>query len=147
MAFKLHSQLAADCFDLGEFDLCRLLLMNDSRYSWVILVPQRDKLTEIFQLNELDQIQLAKESTYLSKKMADVFSADKMNIASLGNVVPQLHIHHVVRYKKDPAWPAPIWGFGNAIKYEVKELELIKIKVEGIMAGFRSKGRLRRFRY
>ncbi|MFK8067313.1 MAG: HIT domain-containing protein [Gammaproteobacteria bacterium] len=136
MTFKLHPQLAADCFDLGELKLCRLLLMNDNRYPWIILVPQRNNITEIFQLAESDQIQLAKESIYLSRKMADVFSADKMNVAALGNVVSQLHIHHVVRYETDTAWPAPIWGLGEAIEYEVEKFDLIKSKVESIFNGF-----------
>lgn len=130
MSFELHPQLAADCFDLGEFDLCRLLLMNDSRYPWIILVPQRSEMSEIFQLNNSDQIQLAKESSYLLQKMAEIFDADKMNVAALGNVVPQLHIHHVARYKTDHAWPTPIWGVGDAIKYETEELELIRSKME-----------------
>ncbi len=110
--------------------------MNDSRYPWCILVPQRSDMTEIFQLSEADQNQLNKESIYLSQKLAETFSADKMNIAALGNVVPQLHIHHVVRYKNDHTWPAPIWGVGEAVKYEQAELDQVKTKGEKILISF-----------
>ncbi len=138
MIFEIHHQLGNDCFDLGELELCRLLLMNDSRYPWFILVPQRPDISEIYQLSEPDQIQLSKESIYLSKKLAEEFSADKMNIAALGNVVPQLHVHHVVRYKNDHAWPAPIWGVGDAVKYESTDLDQLKTKVEKILASLKS---------
>ena len=134
--FVIHPQLQNDCIDLGSFDLCRLLLMNDRRYPWCILVPQRSDITEIFQLSTADQIQLNKESIYLSQKLAETFSADKMNIAALGNVVSQLHIHHVVRYKNDQSWPAPIWGVGDAVKYESTNLDQMKTKAEKILISF-----------
>lgn len=108
--FKLHRQLAQDCFELGSFPLCRLLLMNDSNYPWFILVPQREGIHEIHQLAAADQQQLLRESSELARMLAKVFDADKLNIAALGNVVPQLHIHHIVRYRNDPAWPSPVWG-------------------------------------
>lgn len=107
---NLHPQLEKDCFVLGSFSLCQLLLMNDATYPWFILVPQRDNISEIHQLNEQDQLQLMRESSHLSRVLSEVFNADKMNIAALGNIVPQLHIHHVVRYRDDAAWPAPVWG-------------------------------------
>jgi diadenosine tetraphosphate (Ap4A) HIT family hydrolase len=106
----LHPQLEKDCLLIGRFTLCRLLLMRDANYPWFILVPDREGITEIFQLNEEDQVQLLRESSQLSTVLVDGFHADKLNIAALGNVVPQLHVHHVVRYRDDPAWPAPVWG-------------------------------------
>jgi len=136
MTFKISPQLRNDCYDLGELELCRLLLTNDSRYPWFILVPQRVGISEIYQLSEIDQIQLNKESVYLSQKLAKAFSADKMNVAALGNVVPQLHIHHVVRYRDDQAWPAPIWGFGDTVKYEPIELDQVKAKIRKILTDF-----------
>ncbi len=136
MTFKIHPQLENDCLNLGKLDLCQLLLMNDSRYPWFILVPQRSEITEIYQLSETDQTQLNKESVYLSQKLAQVFSANKINIAALGNVVPQLHIHLIVRYKEDHAWPAPVWGVGDTIKYEQVELDQIKTTVEKILTCF-----------
>jgi diadenosine tetraphosphate (Ap4A) HIT family hydrolase len=106
----LHPQLQKDCLLVGRFPLCRLLLMHDANYPWFILVPDREGISEIFQLSEEDQIQLLRESSLLSAVLVERFHADKLNIAALGNVVPQLHIHHVVRYRDDPAWPAPVWG-------------------------------------
>lgn len=108
--FSLHPQLLADCVEIGRFPLCRLLLMKDGNYPWFILVPEREDVTEIFQLDEQDRQQLLDESCHLAEVLKDVFAADKLNIAALGNMVSQLHLHHVVRYRSDVAWPAPVWG-------------------------------------
>jgi diadenosine tetraphosphate (Ap4A) HIT family hydrolase len=108
--FKLHPQLATDCIELGDFPLSKLLMMNDAQYPWFVLVPRVEGITEIFQLNEADQQRLWRESTLISRLLSEVFAADKMNVAALGNVVSQLHVHHVVRYRNDAAWPAPVWG-------------------------------------
>ncbi|QFY42309.1 HIT domain-containing protein [Candidatus Methylospira mobilis] len=116
-AFELHPQLAADCFELGQFPLCRLLLMNESRYPWFILVPQRPELTEIHQLADDDQRRLIQESSVLARALERVFKADKLNIAAIGNVVPQLHLHHIARYRHDAAWPAPVWGKFQPLPY------------------------------
>ena len=95
--------------------------MKDSNYPWFILVPDRDDITEIHQLNETDQQQLISESSALSSIIGKRFNADKINIAALGNLVPQLHIHHIVRYKNDAAWPAPVWGKLPAKAYTEEE--------------------------
>jgi len=108
--FELHPRLAADTFVLGDFPLCRLLLMNDAQYPWFILVPRRDGAREIYLLDEADQQQLLRESVHLSRALMEAFRGDKLNVAALGNVVPQLHVHHIVRYKSDAAWPAPAFG-------------------------------------
>jgi diadenosine tetraphosphate (Ap4A) HIT family hydrolase len=108
--FALHPRLAADTFVLGDFPLCRLLLMNDAQYPWFILVPRRAGAREIYLLEEPDQARLLRESAALSRAAMDAFAGDKLNVAALGNVVPQLHLHHVVRHAADPAWPAPVWG-------------------------------------
>ena len=108
--FTLHPQLANDTFTLGRFELSLLLLMNDSHYPWCILVPQRGDVSEIYQLDQDDQRQLLRESSVLGEAMMRAFRGDKLNIAALGNVVPQLHVHHVVRFRHDAAWPAPVWG-------------------------------------
>jgi len=84
--------------------------MKDSNYPWLILVPDREDITEIYQLSKTDQQQLISESSTLSRIIDKQFNADKINIAALGNLVPQLHIHHIVRYKTDASWPAPVWG-------------------------------------
>jgi len=104
--------------------------MNDNQFPWVILVPERENITEIHQLSEHDQQQLMRESCHIAKQLATLFKADKMNIAALGNMVPQLHIHHVVRYKTDPAWPAPIWGKFNTVAYTDDALEVIRNKLK-----------------
>jgi len=110
MAFELHPRLSQDCFELGSLKLCRLLLMNDSQYPWFVLVPQHEGVREIYELSELDQFELMRESSRLSRAMVRLFNPDKLNIAALGNIVPQLHLHHIARFVTDPAWPAPVWG-------------------------------------
>ncbi|MFZ1387676.1 MAG: HIT domain-containing protein [Thiolinea sp.] len=109
-AFELHPQLAADTFLVGHLPLCRLLLMNESRYPWLILVPERADMSEIHQLAAADRAQVWEESDLVSRQLMQLFKADKLNIAALGNVVPQLHLHHIARFKTDAAWPAPVWG-------------------------------------
>ena len=131
--FTLHPRLAADCIELGELELSRLLLLNDSRYHWCVLVPRRLDLTEIYQLSDAEQVQLTRESSKLSQFLAETYSADKMNMGALGNLVPQLHIHHIVRYRDDPAWPGPVWGVGEAQPYAEQELaEAVKIIKAGM---------------
>ena len=120
--FELHSQLQADCVVVGDFPLCRLLLLNDRQYPWFILVPRRDALREVFELSVEDRAQFHLESDVLAQVLNDAFAADKMNIAALGNMVSQLHVHHMVRYRQDPAWPAPVWGKLPAIPYAGDEL-------------------------
>ncbi len=124
--FSLHPQLANDCFELAEFPLCKLLLCNDSAYPWFILVPKVDAITDIYQLDWQQQQQLLNESSLLSELLMQVFSGDKMNVAALGNVVGQLHVHHVVRYKKDASWPKPIWGQQALIPYTNEQLVSLK---------------------
>lgn len=122
----LHPQLEKDCIVLGEFTLCSLLLLNDANYPWFILVPNRDSVSEIHQLPEPDQQQLLAESMFFCHCLEEVFHADKLNIAALGNVVPQLHIHHIVRYKNDVSWPAPVWGAVAAIAYSKAQIDTIR---------------------
>jgi diadenosine tetraphosphate (Ap4A) HIT family hydrolase len=123
--FALHPRLEEDCITLGRFALCRLLLMNDSHYPWFILVPEKPDLIEIYQLSKNERIALAEESSFLAENLASLYRADKMNIAAIGNLVPQLHIHHIVRYKNDPAWPAPVWGKFDRLPYSENRIEEI----------------------
>ncbi|PPD44708.1 MAG: HIT family protein [Methylobacter sp.] len=122
MAFQLHPRLREDCIPVGNFDLCQLLLMNDSQYPWFILVPQVDGLRELYELSKAQQQVFMEESSYLAEQLAVLYQADKMNIAAIGNLVPQLHIHHIVRYQTDRAWPAPVWGKFAAIPYGDAEI-------------------------
>ncbi|WP_317929106.1 HIT domain-containing protein [Halioxenophilus sp. WMMB6] len=120
--FKLDAALVSDTVLIGHFPLSLVLLHKDANYPWCILVPQRASIKEIYQLDEEDQIQLLRESCTLSETMVSMFDPDKMNIAALGNMVPQLHIHHVARFKTDGAWPNPIWGTQPAQAYEGEAL-------------------------
>lgn len=122
---EIHPQLLKDCQLIGRFPLCHLLLMLDANYPWFILVPDRDDISEIYQLSEADQQQLLQESSQLAEALMKLFQGDKMNIAALGNIVSQCHIHHVVRYETDIAWPAPIWGKNPAKPYTDEAITLI----------------------
>ena len=115
--FKLDPQLEADTFLIGMTPLSRIVLMNDCRYPWLILVPERPDITEPFELNEADQRTLWQESMTLGKLMKTLFEAQKLNIAALGNQVAQLHVHHIARFRTDVAWPRPVWGVGAAEPY------------------------------
>jgi diadenosine tetraphosphate (Ap4A) HIT family hydrolase len=126
MTFILQPRLKQDCIELGRFQLCLLLLMNDNQYPWFILVPEKPEISEIYQLNKSDRILMIEESSYLSEKLAQIYDADKMNIASLGNIVSQLHIHHIVRYQTDKTWPGPVWGKLDPIPYAPSEIATIK---------------------
>ncbi len=95
---------------MGRFPLCHLLLSRDANYPWCILVPDRDGVSEIHRLTDADQQQLLRESSQLARVLEIACAPDKLNIAALGNIVPQLHLHHIARYRNDPAWPAPVWG-------------------------------------
>ncbi len=123
MTYLLHPRLHEDCIVLGRFNLCQLLMMNDCRYPWFILVPMQEGISEIYQLSKEDQQTLLAESSFLSEQIMMHFKADKLNIAALGNIVPQLHVHHVLRYAADPAWPAPVWGYGEAVPYGDEEMK------------------------
>ena len=111
--------------------------MKDSNYPWFILVPDRENITEIHQLNESDQQQLIAESSTLARIIDKQFNADKINIAALGNLVSQLHIHHIVRYKTDAAWPSPVWGKIPAKPYSDEETKQLIARLQpGLSAGF-----------
>ena len=118
MGFELDAQLANDTVELGQLGLSRVLLMKDANYPWIILVPERLAITELYELDEDDQLTLMSEITALTQGMKQIFSADKMNVANLGNMVPQLHIHLIARFKNDPAWPGPVWGAVERKAYE-----------------------------
>ena len=121
--FELHPRLAEDAVVIGRFSLSLLLLSKDANYPWCILVPQRGDIYEIYHLDEKDQLQLIRESCRLAEVMTSLFDADKMNVAALGNVVRQLHVHHIARFTDDVAWPQPIWGKVPAKAYEPQVFE------------------------
>ena len=128
--FTLHSQLAADTYVLGRLPLSLVLLAKDANYPWCILVPQREGVREIHHLSLEDRSQLLVESCQLAEVMEALFTPIKMNVAALGNRVPQLHLHHVARFEEDSAWPKPIWGAVASLEYKESEwqrrVELLK---------------------
>ena len=119
---------------MGDFPLCRLLLMNDRQYPWFILVPKREAVSELFQLDQSDQQLLWQETTQLAETLKDTLAADKMNIATLGNMVGQLHMHVIVRRKDDVAWPAPVWGKHPAQPYTSEEVQAMRDKLRSVLS-------------
>lgn len=122
--FTLNAKLKADSIFVKAFKLSDLLLMNDNRFPWFILVPRRENISELFELKIEDQQRLWKEIITISDWAKKHFAADKMNVAALGNVVSQLHVHIVCRKIGDPAWPKPVWGQGEPIPYSRSSVEL-----------------------
>ena len=131
--FELDPWLAADTFLVGATSLSQVLLMNDARYPWLILVPQQGDITEPFELSEADQAQLWQESMRLGQAIKAHFAADKINIAALGNQVAQLHVHHIVRFHVDAAWPGPVWGVGSAVAYEEAAAERLMEDLRSVL--------------
>jgi diadenosine tetraphosphate (Ap4A) HIT family hydrolase len=121
--WELHPQLAGDTVAVGDLPLTRLLVNRDANYPWLILVPRRAGLTEIIDLGAADQVQLFDEITQAARVLRTVTACDKLNIAAIGNVVSQLHIHVVARRRTDASWPRPVWGTVPAGAYEPAELD------------------------
>ena len=131
--FVLDPRLQQDTLPVGDFSLCRLLLMNDANYPWFVLVPRREEVCELFQLDADDQQALWQETTMLAETLKDAFGADKMNIATLGNVVGQLHMHVIARRRDDAAWPAPVWGRLPAQPYSDEQVLAIKDRLRLVL--------------
>lgn len=135
MDFQLHPRLKQDCINIGKLRLCRVLLMNDQHYPWFILVPEIAEITEIYQLKKADQIQLVEESSLMAETIMQQFSADKINIATIGNKVPQLHVHHIARYQTDIAWPAPVWGKVDSVSYSPQQEKALLTQMKKALQG------------
>ncbi|MEP6831673.1 MAG: HIT domain-containing protein [Rhizomicrobium sp.] len=118
MTFSVHPRLEADSFFIADWPLCRVLLMNDTRYPWLILVPRRDDMTEWMDLTIEDRALLTEEIARAGGAVRGLPSVTKVNIGALGNLVPQLHVHILGRHSGDPAGPGPVWGHSAAIPYE-----------------------------
>lgn len=133
--FNLAPELKRDTEQLTSINghslsLCYMGIMNDKRYPWLILVPQKNNLTEIIDLTASDRHQLMDEITLVSEQMKSLFTPYKLNIGAIGNLVPQLHIHIIARQKTDHAWPNPVWGIGDAQKYSELELESLMAEIK-----------------
>ena len=131
--FKLDERLQNDTVLVTDLPLCRVLLMNDSQFPWLILVPRINDLAELHELNNEQMTQFVAESRLTSKVLQNIFNAYKLNVAALGNVVRQLHIHHVARFESDIAWPAPVWGRQPAVPYSD---EALAARLEKLLSAF-----------
>lgn len=136
--FSLHPQLAKDTFYVGDFPLSTCRLMNDMQFPWLILVPRVQGISELYELSPSDQEQFLRESSWLSSQLSRVFRADKMNVAALGNVVPQLHFHHIVRYHNDSMWPKPVWGvpavpYSSDVLAHMRQTLMLALRGQGDM--------------
>lgn len=132
--FNLHERLAADTVTVTDWPLCRVLLMNDSLYPWVVLVPRRPGVVEIHELDAADRQLLMEEMTEAARRLQNAVKAHKINTAALGNVVPQLHVHVIARFTTDPAWPRPVWGVAPAQPYTPDALAREVERLQQILA-------------
>jgi diadenosine tetraphosphate (Ap4A) HIT family hydrolase len=121
--WSLHSQLQKDTVDIGDLPLSRVLVIKDAHYPWLLLVPRRADIAEIIDLNEVEQAQLMTEISRVGRVLKDLTKCDKLNVAALGNMVPQLHIHIVARRVGDAAWPRPVWGAMPPLAQDPEELQ------------------------
>jgi diadenosine tetraphosphate (Ap4A) HIT family hydrolase len=122
-AWVLHPQLERDTTPLGDLPLSRVLIINDANYPWLLLVPRRYDAVELIDLNEVERAQLMAEIALVSSALKEVTECDKLNVAALGNAVPQLHVHIIARRKTDKAWPKPVWGVVPPISHDGNELD------------------------
>lgn len=120
-SFSLDPQLAKDTLPVADLSLCTLRLMNDRTYTWFILVPMKTGLAEIIDLEPADRHRLMDEISDVSKALQSIAAADKLNVAALGNMVRQLHIHAIARHEGDAAWPGPIWGAHAPLAYDTDD--------------------------
>jgi diadenosine tetraphosphate (Ap4A) HIT family hydrolase len=125
VGWTLDPQLARDTVEIGDMPLCRALLINDANYPWLLLVPRRHTIVEIVDLDTIEQAQLMSEIAHAARSLKAITGCDKINVAALGNVVPQLHVHVVARSRADAAWPKPVWGAAPPRPYEAAALQAL----------------------
>ncbi|MCW8333072.1 HIT family protein [Vibrio paucivorans] len=134
MSFELHPQLAKDTSVIGEFPLSLALLHKDKAVPWVILVPKRTNLRELHHLPMKEQQQFLVESQAVSQALEATFRPDKLNLGALGNMVPQLHIHHIARFTDDVAWPGPVWGNTNGVFRSEEEQREVLTRIQNVLS-------------
>ena len=122
-AWSLHPQLTQDTIDIGDLPLCKVLVIKDANYPWLMLVPRRPEKVEIIDLDEVEQAQLMAEVSRAARALKDITKCDKLNIAALGNMVPQLHMHVIARRTGDAAWPRPVWGAVPPLPHDAEEVQ------------------------
>lgn len=123
--FELDGRIARDCDLIATLDLCQLRIQNDSRWPWLVMVPQRADMTEIFELSEADQALLSVEVNQVAAVLKEITGATKINVGALGNIVRQLHVHVIARFEGDANWPGPIWGYGSAEPYDGEKMQAL----------------------
>jgi diadenosine tetraphosphate (Ap4A) HIT family hydrolase len=133
--FELHADLVRDTVEVTRFPLCRVQLLNDRTYPWLVLVPAKPGLKDFHDVAMEDKATLMEEIDRASKGLVALHSPDKINVAALGNMTPQLHIHVIARFTGDAAWPKPVWGVVPAEKYSDTELEETLAKLRGVLGG------------
>ncbi|MEZ9343196.1 HIT family protein [Vibrio cyclitrophicus] len=134
MSFELNPQLAKDTTLIGEFPLSLALLSKDSAVPWVILVPKRANLKELHHLPMKEQQQFLLESQAVSQALEATFQPDKLNLGALGNMVPQLHIHHIARFKDDTAWPGPVWGNTKGEQRSEEDQAAVLTRIQNVLS-------------
>jgi diadenosine tetraphosphate (Ap4A) HIT family hydrolase len=122
-AWSLHPQLKKDTIDIGDLPLSRVLVIRDANYPWLLLVPRRENAVEIIDLDEVAQAQLMTEIARVSRALKEITKCDKLNVAALGNMVPQLHVHVIARRTGDAAWPRPVWGAAEPLAHDAEEVQ------------------------
>ena len=122
-AWSLHPQLKQDTIDIGDLPLSKVLVIKDANYPWLMLVPRRPAKVEIIDLDEVEQAQLMAEVSRAAKALKEITKCDKLNIAALGNMVPQLHVHVIARRTGDAAWPRPVWGAVPPLAHDAAEVQ------------------------
>ena len=128
MSFKIDKKFLKSSHHITELKLCSIRLHDNSKFPWVILIPKRNKITDMSDLNSKDQILLMKEITHVSKVMKKIFETSKLNVEKIGNIVPQLHIHIIARRKKDSSWPLSVWVVKGK-SYSIKTLKEVINKI------------------
>ncbi|MEQ4539283.1 MAG: HIT family protein [Billgrantia sp.] len=136
---ELDERLVRDSYPVAELPLCQLRLMDDTRFPWLILIPRREGVSEVFDLDETDQRQLWHEASEMGRMLKAMTRADKINVANLGNVVAQLHVHVVARRQADAAWPGPVWGQGEAQPYDLDELASMRDRLLAQLDGLKTR--------
>ncbi|QDM18877.1 HIT domain-containing protein [Tardiphaga sp. vice352] len=121
--WSLHPQLQKDTIDIGDLPLSRVLVVKDAHYPWLMLVPRRADTVEIIDLDEVAQGQLMTEINRVGRALKEITQCDKLNVAALGNVVPQLHVHIIARRTSDAAWPRPVWGVMPPLAHDAAEVQ------------------------
>jgi diadenosine tetraphosphate (Ap4A) HIT family hydrolase len=132
--FSLDQRLAADTIPIGDLALSSVLLMDDARFPWFILVPRRPGASELTDLSDEDARTLMSEIRIAARVMLGLAKPDKVNVGALSNVVPQLHVHVIGRFRSDPAWPGPVWGYGTRVPYQPHAAAALIERAAGLLA-------------